>query len=105
MVLEIGSTVAGPAAGRLLADFGATVIKVEPPEGDHLRTWGTLSGDGTSWWFKSHNRNKTFVSFDLHDPLDARRVREIALQCDVVLENFRPGKLAEWGLGYEQLRA
>jgi formyl-CoA transferase len=104
-VLEIGSTVAGPAAGRLLADFGATVIKVEPPEGDHLRTWGSPSPDGTSWWFKSHNRNKTFVSFDLHDPLDAGRVREIALQCDIVLENFRPGKLAEWGLGYEQLRA
>ncbi len=104
-VLEIGSTVAGPAAGRLLADFGAEVIKVEPPEGDHLRTWGSPAPDGTSWWFKSHNRNKTFVTFDLHDPLDAHRVREIALQCDVVLENFRPGKLAEWGLGYEQLRA
>ena len=104
-VLEIGSTVAGPAAGRLLADFGAHVIKVEPPEGDHLRTWGALAPDGTSWWFKSHNRNKSFVAFDLHDPLDAQRVRAIALQCDVVLENFRPGKLAEWGLGYEQLRA
>jgi crotonobetainyl-CoA:carnitine CoA-transferase CaiB-like acyl-CoA transferase len=104
-VLEIGSTVAGPAAGRLLADFGAEVIKVEPPEGDHLRTWGTPAPDGTSWWFKSHNRNKSFVRFDLHQPQDAARVREIALQCDVILENFRPGKLAEWGLSYEQLRA
>ena len=104
-VLEIGSTVAGPAAGRLLADFGAHVIKVEPPEGDHLRTWGALAPDGTSWWFKSHNRNKSFAAFDLHDPLDAQRVRAIALQCDVVLENFRPGRLEEWGLGYEQLRA
>ncbi|HMD01467.1 MAG TPA: CoA transferase, partial [Candidatus Baltobacteraceae bacterium] len=104
-VLEIGSTVAGPAAGRLLADFGAEVIKVEPPEGDHLRTWGTLAPDGTSWWFKSHNRNKIFATFDLHERADAQQVRKIALQCDVVLENFRPGKLGEWGLGYDQLKA
>jgi formyl-CoA transferase len=104
-VLEVGSTVAAPSAGRLLADFGAEVIKVEPPDGDHLRTWGTLAPDGTSWWFKSHNRNKDFAVFDLHDPLDAERVRAIAMQCDVFLENFRPGKLDEWGLGYEQLSA
>lgn len=104
-VLEVGSTVAAPSAGRLLADFGAEVIKVEPPEGDHLRTWGALAPDGTSWWFKSHNRNKDFASFDLHDPLDAQRVRTMALRCDVFLENFRPGKLKEWGLGYEQLSA
>jgi len=97
--------VAAPAAGRLLADFGAEVIKVEPPEGDHLRTWGASAPDGTSWWFKSHNRGKQFVCLDLHKPEDAAAARALALECDVVLENFRPGRLAEWGLGYQDLAA
>ena len=104
-VLELGSSVAGPAAGRLLADLGAEVIKVESDEGDGLRTWGPPAPDGTSWWFKSHNRNKRFVRFDLHDEADRATVRELALRCDVVLENFRPGRLEAWGLGYDALRA
>ncbi|MBV8299692.1 MAG: CoA transferase [Candidatus Eremiobacteraeota bacterium] len=104
-VLELGSSVAGPAAGRLLADLGADVLKVESGEGDGLRTWGPPAPDGTSWWFKSHNRNKRFVEFDLHDEADRATVRAIALRCDVVLENFRPGRLEAWGLGYESLRA
>jgi crotonobetainyl-CoA:carnitine CoA-transferase CaiB-like acyl-CoA transferase len=103
-VLELGSSVAGPAAGRLLADLGADVLKVESDEGDGLRTWGPPAADGTSWWFKSHNRNKRFVKFDLHDAADRRTVREIALRCDVLLENFRPGRLDAWGLGYDRLR-
>jgi formyl-CoA transferase len=104
-VLELGSSVAGPAAGRLLADLGAEVIKVETGEGDGLRTWGPPAADGTSWWFKSHNRNKRFVKFDLHAEGDRRAVRAIALRSDVVLENFRPGRLDAWGLGYDSLRA
>lgn len=104
-VLELGSTIAGPAAGRLLADLGADVLKVEPPEGDPLRTWGDPAPDGVGWWFKSHNRNKRFLRFDLHDEADRRTVRALARECDVVLENFRPGRLAEWGLGYDDLRA
>lgn len=104
-VLELGSTVAAPSAGRMLADLGATVYKVEPPEGDQLRTWGALAPDGTSWWFKSHNRNKQLLSFDLRVEQDAARVREIALACDVVLENFRPGWLAKSGLDAPSLRA
>jgi len=104
-VLELGSSVAGPAAGRLLADLGADVIKVESEEGDGLRTWGPPAPDGTSWWFKSHNRNKRFVRFDLHDERDRATVRAIALQSDVLLENFRPGRLEQWGLGYDALRA
>jgi crotonobetainyl-CoA:carnitine CoA-transferase CaiB-like acyl-CoA transferase len=104
-VLELGSSVAGPAAGRLLADLGAEVLKVEAGEGDTLRTWGPAAPDGTSWWFKSHNRNKRFLKFDLHAEADRKVVREIALRSDVVLENFRPGKLDEWGLGYDALRA
>jgi formyl-CoA transferase len=104
-VLELGSTVAGPAAGRLLADLGAEVYKVEPPEGDQLRTWGAIAPDGTSWWFKSHNRNKKLLVFDLRDPGDLATVRKIALACDVVIENFRPGYLEERGLGPAALRA
>jgi formyl-CoA transferase len=104
-VLELGSTVAGPAAGRLLADLGADVIKIEPPEGDGLRTWGIPAPDGTSWWFKSHNRNKRFVALDLHVESDRERVRELVRDADVVLENFRPGRMAAWGLGYDDLHA
>ncbi len=102
-VLEIGSSVAAPAAARMLADFGAEVWKLEPPEGDHVRSWGARAPDGTSWWFKSHNRNKSFIEFDLHEPADAASVRELALRCDVLIESFRPGKLSEWGLGYDTL--
>jgi crotonobetainyl-CoA:carnitine CoA-transferase CaiB-like acyl-CoA transferase len=104
-VLELGSTVAGPSAGRLLADLGAEVYKVEPPEGDQLRTWGAIAPDGTSWWFKSHNRNKRLLTFDLRKPEDLEVVRKIALACDVVIENFRPGWLEERGLGPVTLRA
>jgi formyl-CoA transferase len=104
-ILELGSTVAGPAAGRLLADLGADVLKIEPPEGDPLRTWGIPAPDGVGWWFKAHNRNKRFLRFDLHQERDRQTVRALARECDVVLENFRPGKLAEWGLGYDDLRA
>lgn len=103
-ILELGSTIAGPSAGRHLADLGAEVIKVEQPEGDQLRTWGELAPDGTSWWFKSHNRNKQLVMFDLREPADIATVLEIALSCDVVLENFRPGWLEERGLGSRSLR-
>lgn len=104
-VLELGSSIAGPAAGRILADLGATVIKVEPPEGDGMRTWGRPApGGATSWWFKAHNRNKQFVRFDLHDEQERRTVRALALTCDVLVENFRPGRMAEWGLGYDDLR-
>ncbi len=81
------------------------MLKVEPDEGDGLRTWGAPAADGTSWWFKSHNRNKRFLRFDLHDEADRAMVRRIALTCDVLIENFRPGRLAAWGLGYDELRA
>lgn len=103
-VLELGSFVAAPSAGRLLGDLGAEVFKIEPPEGDNLRTWSTPAPDGTSWWFKSHNRNKKMLCFDLHDERERAIVRAIALRCDVVIEAFRPGKMAEWGLSAEELR-
>jgi formyl-CoA transferase len=103
-VLELGSTIAGPSATRHLADLGATVLKVEPPGGDQLRTWGTLAPDGTSWWFKSHNRNKRLLTFDLRKEEDSAAVRELALECDVVVENFRTGWLGRCGLDAASLR-
>jgi formyl-CoA transferase len=104
-VLELGSTIAGPSATRHLADLGADVLKVEPPSGDQLRSWGSLAPDGTSWWFKSHNRNKRFLVFDVRRPADAQVVGEIAMMCDVVVENFRPGWLVPFGLDAASLRA
>jgi crotonobetainyl-CoA:carnitine CoA-transferase CaiB-like acyl-CoA transferase len=101
----LGSTVAGPAACRLLADLGATVYKIEPGEGDQLRTWGVLSPDGTGWWFKSHNRNKQLLTFDLKNPAHVATIASMALACDVVVENFRPGYLARIGLDADTLRA
>jgi succinyl-CoA---D-citramalate CoA-transferase len=104
-VLELGSTVAGPAACRLLADLGADVYKIEPGDGDQLRTWGVISPDGTGWWFKSHNRNKHLLTFDLRNPDDIATIASMALGCDVVVENFRPGYLAKIGLDAATLRA
>lgn len=104
-VLELGSSIAGPAAAKHLADFGAEVIKVEPYNGDQLRSWGTLAPDGTSWWFKSLNRGKRLVTFDVRNEADAAKVRALALTCDVVIENFRPGWLAAFGLDAASLRA
>lgn len=103
-VLELGSTVAGPAACRLLADLGADVYKIEPGDGDQLRTWGVISPDGTGWWFKSHNRNKRLLTFDLKNADDVATIAAMALACDVVVENFRPGYLARIGLDAATLR-
>ena len=103
-VLELGSTVAGPFCGRLLADFGAEVFKVEPPEGDAVRTMGKHV-DGRSLYAASILRNKQLVSLDLRKPAAREVVRKLARACDVVVENFRPGTLERWGIGYEQLKA
>ncbi len=101
-VLELGSTVAGPFCGRLLADFGARVIKVEPPEGDPVRTMGKRCGD-VSLYASSIFRNKTLVSIDLRKDEGRKLVKKLALKSDVLIENFRPGTLEKWGLGYEDL--
>ena len=97
--LEIGSTVAGPFCGRLLADFGAEVIKVEPPEGDPVRTMGKRF-EGKSLYAASIFRNKELVSIDLRKPEGRALVAELAAKSDVLVENFRPGALEKWGLGY-----
>lgn len=102
-VLEMGSTVAGPFCGRLLADFGAEVIKVEPAEGDAVRSMGKRF-HGKSLYAASIFRNKSLISVDLRTPQGQDAVRRIAAKCDVVVENFRPGGLEKWGLGYEDLQ-
>jgi formyl-CoA transferase len=84
--------------------LGADVYKIEPGEGDQLRTWGVISPDGTGWWFKSHNRNKRLLTFDLRNAGDVATIEAMALACDVVVENFRPGYLARIGLDAASLR-
>lgn len=102
-VLEFGSFLAGPFMARLLADFGAEVIKVEPPNGgDQNRTWGLRAGE-TSYSWLVQARNKKCVTCDLHLPKGQELARRLAQHSDIVLENFRPGKMAAWGLGYEVL--
>lgn len=104
-VLELGSLIAGPFATRILADLGAEVIKVEPPgQGDPLRTWGLPSHAGPSLWHLVQSRNKKSVTIDLRRPEGQALVRRLAREVDVVVENFRPGRLEAWGLGYDDLR-
>ena len=98
-VLELATLIAGPFAGRYLADFGAEVIKIEQPgTGDPLRKWGKRADSGESLWHLVQSRGKLSVSADLHDVLDQAFVRRLAMQSDVLLENFRPGRLEEWNL-------
>jgi crotonobetainyl-CoA:carnitine CoA-transferase CaiB-like acyl-CoA transferase len=101
-VLEMGSTVAGPFCGRLLADFGAEVIKIEPADGDPVRTMGKHLA-GKSLYAASIFRNKRLISVDLRRPEGRSIAREIALGSDVVVENFKPGTLEAWGLGWNEL--
>lgn len=103
-VLELGSLIAGPFCGRLLADFGATVIKLEPPEGDALRTWSLVTEHG-SLWSMVQSRNKHSIVADLRTPEGQAMTRALAAECDVLIENFRPGRMEAWGLGYDDLKA
>ncbi len=105
-VLELGQLVAGPFAGKMLAGFGAEVIKVEAPgTGDPLRTWRKLE-DGTSLWWRSMARGKRSITCDLRKPAGRDLLRRlIASGIDVVIENFRPGRMEAWGLGYPDLQA
>jgi len=103
-VVELGQLIAGPFAGKFFADFGAEVIKIEPPGGDPLRKWRKLHR-GTSLWWYVQNRNKKSVTADLRLPEGQEIVRRIVRDADVVIENFRPGTLEKWGLGYDALAA
>jgi formyl-CoA transferase/succinyl-CoA--D-citramalate CoA-transferase len=104
-VLELGSLIAGPFAGQLLGDYGADVIKIEPlTSGDPMRQWGVLR-DGESLWWPAIARNKRSVCVDLRTAEGQAVIRRLAHHIDVVIENFRPGRLAEWGLSYDELAA
>ena len=102
-VLELGQLIAGPFAAKTLADFGAQVIKIEPPgQGDPLRKWRLLH-EGTSVWWEAQSRNKQSVCVDLRQQEGQDIVRLLAQQADVLIENFRPGTLEKWGLSWETL--
>ncbi len=104
-VLELGQLIAGPFAGKTLADFGADVIKIEPVDGgDPLRTWRLLR-EGTSVWWEVQSRNKRSVALDLRSADGQAAVRALAAEADVLIENFKPGTLEGWGLGWEALHA
>lgn len=104
-VLELGQLIAGPFAGRMLADFGADVIKVENVRGgDPLRRWRVMRGESSLWW-EAQSRNKRSVTLDLRDEDDREIVRALAAEADLVIENFTPGRLESWGLGWETLHA
>jgi crotonobetainyl-CoA:carnitine CoA-transferase CaiB-like acyl-CoA transferase len=105
-VLELGHVIAGPFCGQLLGDLGADVVKVEAPEaGDVLRQWGWGGDRGDSLWWRVAGRNKRSVTIDLRRPEGQELIRRLAREVDVVVENFRPGTLERWGLGYDQLSA
>ncbi len=109
-VVELGQLIAGPFAAKTLADFGAEVIKIEPPAtptspgGDPLREWRLLH-NGTSVWWQVQSRNKKSVALDLKDPGSRDVVRRLIDEADVLVENFKPGVMEEWGLGYDVLAA
>ena len=102
-VIEMGQLIAGPFAAKTLADFGADVVKIEPPgAGDPLRNWRLLK-NGTSVWWQVQSRNKRSVALDLKAPEAQEIVRKLAAEADVLIENFRPGALEGWGLDPEKL--
>lgn len=103
-VIDSATIFAGPVLATLLGDFGADVIKVEHPDGDSLRTMG-WEKDGVSFWWTFANRNKRGVTIRLSDPRGARILKELVADADVYIENFRPGTLESWGLGWDVLSA
>ncbi len=104
-VLEIGTLISGPFAGRLLGDMGAEVIKLEPPDApDPLRTWGQAELDGHHFFWTVHARNKKAVTLNLREDAGRDVFLELAEKSDIIVENLRPGTLERWGLGYDVLR-
>jgi formyl-CoA transferase len=104
-VIELGQLIAGPFASKMLGEFGADVIKIEPPEtGDPLRAWRMLH-DGTSVWWAAHARNKRSITLNLREPEGQDVIRQLTKDADIVIENFRPGALEKWGIGFKDLHA
>lgn len=104
-VLEMGQLIAGPFAGQLLGDLGADVVKVEDPTaGDPIRSWGRELPQGESLWWSVIGRNKQSVTLNLRSSEGQGLARRLAAEADVLIENFRPGTMERWGLGYEDLK-
>jgi len=104
-VLELGSLIAGPFCAKTLADFGAEVVKVEPPgDGDPLRRWRRMRNNTSLWWHVQ-SRNKKSITLDLRKPEGQAVVRRLVRTSDILIENFRPGALERWNLGWEVLKA
>jgi succinyl-CoA---D-citramalate CoA-transferase len=104
-VIEVGTLISGPFAGRLLGDMGAEVIKIEPPGSpDPLRTWGQAEVDGHHFFWTVHARNKKAVTLNLREPRGRDLFLKLVERSDIIVENFRPGTLEKWGLGYDVLR-
>ena len=104
LVADLSRVLAGPYCTMLLADLGATVIKVESAGGDDTRAWTPPDKDGISTYFMSINRNKRSIVLDFRDPDDVALVHELFRRADVAIENFKPGALAKFGLGYDRAR-
>ncbi|WP_063059959.1 CaiB/BaiF CoA transferase family protein [Nocardia sienata] len=103
-VLEIGTLISGPFAGRLLGDMGAEVIKLEPPDApDPLRTWGQAELDGHHFFWTVHARNKKAITLNLREDAGRDLFLDLATKSDIIVENLRPGTLERWGLGYDIL--
>lgn len=104
-ILEMGQLIAGPFATSVLGYFGAEIIKIEPPKGgDPLRVWRVLDDEGTSYWWRAMARNKKSVTLDLRTDEGRAIAKQIALKADVLVENFLPGRMEEWGLGPDDLK-
>jgi len=105
-VIELGTLLAGPFCGQLLGDFGAEVIKVEPPgQGDPMRVWGREKAHGKSLWWPVVARNKKAITLDLRQADGQALLKDLVRQSDFLLENFRPGTMEKWGLGWSELSA
>ncbi len=104
-VIEVGTLISGPFAGRLLGDMGAEVIKIEPPGSpDPVRTWGQAELDGHHFFWTVHARNKKAVTLNLREPQGRELFLKLVERSDIIVENFRPGTLEKWNLGYDVLR-
>lgn len=104
-MLELGTLIAGPFCSRMLAEFGADVIKIEAPgEGDPIRKWRVLK-DGNSLWWSVQSRNKKSITLNMKDARAQEIARRLALDADIIIENYRPGVLEKWNLGFDQLKA
>jgi crotonobetainyl-CoA:carnitine CoA-transferase CaiB-like acyl-CoA transferase len=105
-VLELGTLLAGPFCGQILGDMGAEVIKIEPPhQGDPMRVWGRHDGEQGSLWWPVVSRNKKCITLDLRQPEGQALLKELVAETDFLLENFRPGTMEKWGLGFDALHA